>query len=79
MATLFDPMKFGTFATVFSCGYKVLLCALRRFLSQDDRINAPIAGFFSAFSVGLEGKGRKELLLVLVLSRSVDSAINLLE
>ncbi len=64
---------------MFSCGYKAVLCILRRLGYLDDRINAPIAGFISALSLGIEAKGRKALLLVLVLSRSVDSFINLLE
>lgn len=64
---------------MFSCAYKLVLCALRRLGYHDDRINAPIAGFLSALSLRIEAKGRKQLLLVLVLSRGVDSAINVIE
>lgn len=74
-----DAAKFGCFATVFSSSYKIVLCFLRRMGYQDDRINAPIAGFLSALSLSIEAKGRRPLLLVLVLSRGVDSAINILE
>jgi hypothetical protein len=52
---------------------------LRRFGSLDDRINAPIAGFVSALSLAIEGKARKQLFLILMLARGVDSTINLLE
>lgn len=72
-----DSAKFGGFATVFSCAYKVILCLLRRLGYHDDRVNAPIAGFISALSLAIEAKGRKPLLLVLVLSRGVDSLINI--
>ena len=57
----------------------MLLCLFRRLGCLDDRINAPIAGFISALSVKVEPKGRKSILLVMVLSRAVDSLINVLE
>ena len=52
---------------------------MRRIGFTNDHINAPIAGFLSAFSLLIEAKSRKSLLLVLVLSRCVDSMINLVE
>ena len=67
------------FAAVFSSAYKLLLCTLRRFGYHDDRLNAPIAGFLSALSLRIEARGRKQLLLVLIMSRAVDSSINLVE
>ena len=73
-----DSAKFGMFGTVFSCGYKLILCFLRR-MNFDDTICAPIAGFISAFALGFEAKGRKNLIMVLVLSRAIDSSINLME
>jgi hypothetical protein len=74
-----DCAKFGSFATLSSCAYKLVLCLLRRLGCHDDRINAPIAGFISAFSLAIEGKARKQLFLILMLARGVDSSINLLE
>jgi hypothetical protein len=74
-----DSAKFGGFATVFSGAYKLVLCALRRLGYHDDRINAPIAGFCSALSLGIEAKGRKNIMMILMLSRCVDSGINLIE
>ena len=56
MAIFAGSAKFGGFACLFSCSYKIILCLLRRFGYQDDRFNAPIAGFFSALSLGIEGK-----------------------
>jgi hypothetical protein len=52
---------------------------MRRLGCHDDRINAPLAGFISAFSLAIEGKARKQLFLILMLARGVDSSINLLE
>jgi hypothetical protein len=52
---------------------------MRSFVSLDDRINAPIAGFISALSVSFESNSRKSLFTILVLSRCVDSLLNLLE
>ena len=54
-----DSAKFGGFACLFSCAYKFVLCLLRRIGYHNDQINAPIAGFFSALSLGIEAKGRK--------------------
>lgn len=74
-----DSAKFGTFGTIFSCSYKLVLCLLRKAGYMDDRINAPIAGFLSALSLGLEAKSRKTLIMFLVMTRAVDSALNLVE
>lgn len=62
-----------------SVAYKAILCTLRRLGCKDDRINAPIAGFISAFSLAIEAKSRKQLFMILMMSRCVDSAVNLLE
>ncbi len=64
---------------MFSSGYKAVLCLLRRHVSHDDRFNAPAAGFLSAFSVALESNSRKSLFVILVLSRCIDSFINIIE
>lgn len=75
----YDCAKFGGFTSVFSSAYKFVLCFLRQCVTQDDRINAPIAGFLSAFSVALETNSRKALFKILVLSRCIDSLINIAE
>ncbi len=74
-----DSAKFGSFVTIFSGAYKLVLCVLRRMGYEDDRINAPIAGFISALSLGVEAKGCKTIMMILMLSRCVDSGINLIE
>jgi len=74
-----DSAKFGFFACIFSFGYKFILCALRRLGCHNDKINAPVAGFISAFSLALDVKPRKELIMILILSRAVDTCINLAE
>lgn len=72
-----DSAKFGLFSAVFSCSYKLILCTLRRLGSKSDKVNAPIAGFLSAWSLAIEARGRKQILLVLVLCRAVDSLLNI--
>ena len=49
---------------------------MRRLGCHHDKINAPIAGFVSAFSLAIDVKPRKQLMMILVLSRAVDAAIN---
>jgi len=78
-STLLDCAKFGGFATLSSVTYKLFLCLLRRFGCIDDRINAPIAGFLSAFSLAIEAKSRKQLFMILMMSRCADSGITLIE
>jgi hypothetical protein len=73
----YDCAKFGGFTAVFSSAYKVVLCLMRRWVTHNDRINAPIAGFLSAFSVAIETNSRKALFKILVLSRCIDSLINI--
>ena len=48
-----DSAKFGLFSTVFSCAYKLILCLLRGLGSKSDKVNAPIAGFISAWSLAM--------------------------
>ena len=76
---MLDCAKFGSFATLSSVTYKLFLCSLRRLGCTDDRINAPIAGFLSAFSLAIEAKSRKQLFMILMMSRCADCSISLLE
>jgi len=64
---------------MFSSAYKVVLCLMRRFVSHDDRVNAPVAGFVSALSVSFETNSRKSLFTILVLSRCIDSLLNYMQ
>ena len=74
-----NSAQFGGFTAVFSSAYKIVLCLMRKFVSQNDRINAPVAGFVSALSVALESNTRKSLFTILVLSRCIDSLLNYLQ
>ncbi len=74
-----DSAKFGGFTCLFSLAYKAFLCILRRNVSLNDKINAPIAGFLSALSVAIESKSRKALFKILVLSRVLDCLLNISE
>ena len=72
-----DAAKFGLFCGVFSTSYKAVLCLLRRLGCHNDSINAPIAGFISAFSLVVDVKPRKQLMMILIMSRAFDSVVNL--
>jgi len=52
---------------------------MRRFITQNDKINAPIAGFLSALSLLVETKSRRELAAVLIMSRFFDTSISAAE
>jgi len=53
--------------------YKAVLCALRRFF-KTDKWCAFIAGFVAGLSALIEDKKRRQLILILMLSRFVDTA-----
>ena len=73
---LCDSAKFGLFLMLFNSLYKLVLCLMRRFVSSNDRINAPVAGFVSALSLAVDSKSRRMLFAVLILSRALDTACN---
>jgi hypothetical protein len=49
---------------------------MRRFLTENDKINAPVAGFLSALSLIVDVTSRRQLITVLIMSRFLDTAIN---
>ena len=69
-----DAFKFALFASFLSGVYKAILCIMRR-LCNDDRINASIAGFLSAFSILLDDKNRRLFLALIFFSRCLVSII----
>ena len=79
VSTLLDSTKFGLFLMCFNTAYKLVLCLLRRLGSLNDHINAPVAGFISALSIGIDGGKRRELLTVLTMSRAIDATVRISE
>ena len=71
-----DSAKFGLFLMLFNSLYKLVLCTMRRLGFQNDRINAPIAGFISALSIAFDSKQRRMLFSVLILSRCLETCCN---
>ena len=63
----------------FNTAYKLVLCLLRRLGSLNDHINAPVAGFLSALSIGIDTGKRRELLIALTMSRAIDSTVRISE
>jgi hypothetical protein len=63
----------------FNAAYKMTLCLMRRLYGKDDRINAPVAGFISAFAMMIDAGHRRELIAVLTMSRAIENGINLCE
>jgi len=62
---------------VFNTSYKLILCLMRRLGSKNDKINAPIAGFVSAFSLAIDTSNRRELMATLMMSRALEASINI--
>ncbi|CDW74092.1 UNKNOWN [Stylonychia lemnae] len=66
-----DAIKFALFASCMCAIYKAALCIMRR-ITGDDKINAGVAGFLSAFAILLDAKSRRLFL-------SLDVFVNMLE
>jgi hypothetical protein len=64
---------------MFNSFYKLILCLSRRFITQNDKFNAPVAGFLSALSLVVEPKSRRQLVAVLMMSRFFDASITAAE
>ena len=75
VANIKDTLRFGLFLAIMNGVYKLLLCILRRIL-KDDRLAAPIAGFFAGLISSMEAKNRRQLLTVLLIGRMVDTTLN---
>ncbi|CDW79410.1 UNKNOWN [Stylonychia lemnae] len=73
-----DPIKFGLFISVMCALYKSLLCFLRRF-SDNDKINASVAGFVSAFAILLDAKSRRMMIALIFFARALDALVTMLE
>lgn len=73
---LVDPTRFGLFLMCFNTAYKLVLCLMRRFGTKD-AVNAPLAGFVSAFTLAIDSSNRRELIAVLTMSRAIESSINI--
>ena len=72
-----DNLRFALFLAFMCATYKAVLCIFRRIV-KDDRINAPIAGFFAGLFILLDTKKRREFLMVLMLARMSDTACKLI-
>ena len=72
-----DCTKLGLFLMCFNTAYKLVLCLMRRLVTKNDRINAPVAGFLSALSLALDSDSRRELFMVLTMSRAIESTLKI--
>jgi len=57
--TLTDCVRFGLFLMFFNALYKMTLCLMRRKVTTNDHINAPVAGFVSALSMMMDVDHRR--------------------
>lgn len=78
-----DSCKLALFAGLLNATYKAVLCLVRRCYpaNQNKRANqvaAPIAGFLAGMTLIFENQFRKQFLMIIALSRFVDSGLNLL-
>lgn len=78
-STLQDCTRFGLFLMFFNAAYKLTLCLMRRLFGSTDKVNAPVAGFISAFAMTIDAGHRRELITVLTMSRAIENGINLCE
>ena len=78
-ADIKDAFVFALVWALINGTYKLLLCLLRRHLaasSNPDRLAAPIAGFVSGLWLFLDRARRRQLIIVLAMSRAVEILVN---
>jgi len=84
VATLFslkdnlDSVRFALFLACMNAAYKAVLCLLRRYY-QDDKVNAFIAGFVSAFPLLIDEKNRRKFIALIFFARSLECLFNAME
>lgn len=74
---LTDCTRFGLFLMCFNTAYKFVLCLMRRLGCLNDKVNAPVAGFFSAMSLAIDTGSRRQLLTILTMSRAIETSFNI--
>lgn len=78
-SVLIDSGKFALFLMLFNVVYKGVLCLMRNLGWHDDRVNAPVAGFLSALCIAFDQKSRRNLFIILTMSKAIDATITKLE
>ena len=73
-----DNVRFALFLAMMNATYKFFLCIFRR-IFKNDKLAAPIAGFLAGFASAIDLKSRRELFLVLLLSRLTDTTYSMAE
>lgn len=73
-----DNARFALFMAAMNALYKFFLCILRRIL-KSDKLAAPIAGFLAGLASAIDLKSRRELFLILLLSRLTDTTYSMAE
>ena len=72
-----DTVRFAMILALISSSYKAILCSLRK-IGFSDKTAAPLAGFLSALWAHFETKWRRNLYAVLLLSKAIDSVLNII-
>eukprot|EP00353_Schmidingerella_taraikaensis_P019056 CAMPEP_0185624226 /NCGR_PEP_ID=MMETSP0436-20130131/60456_1 /TAXON_ID=626734 ORGANISM="Favella taraikaensis, Strain Fe Narragansett Bay" /NCGR_SAMPLE_ID=MMETSP0436 /ASSEMBLY_ACC=CAM_ASM_000390 /LENGTH=73 /DNA_ID=CAMNT_0028266639 /DNA_START=750 /DNA_END=968 /DNA_ORIENTATION=+ len=57
----------------------MILCLMRRNVTTNDKVNAPVAGFVSALAMMMDVDHRRELITVLTMSRAIENALKIAE
>jgi hypothetical protein len=73
-----DNARFALFMAAMNALYKFFLCILRR-IFKSDKLAAPIAGFIAGLTSAMDVKSRRELFLILLLSRLTDTTYSMAE
>ncbi len=64
-----DSLKFALFISLLNSIFKAVLCIMRRF-SNNERLNAAVAGGLSALSLLVDSKDRRIFFALVFLARS---------
>ena len=73
-----DNVRWALFLAVMNATYKFFLCIFRR-VFKSDKLASPFAGFLAGLASAIDVKSRRELFLVLLLSRLTDTTYSMAE
>ena len=73
-----DNVRWAVFLALMNATYKFFLCIFRR-IFKSDKMAAPFAGFLAGLTSAIDVKSRRELFLVLLLSRLTDTTYSMAE
>mmetsp|Transcript_19281 Transcript_19281/g.21596 ORF Transcript_19281/g.21596 Transcript_19281/m.21596 type:complete len:176 (+) Transcript_19281:25-552(+) len=73
--SILDTSRFTLFVVLFNISYKIVLCTLRRW-TKNEKISSILAAMISASTIALEPFNRRFQIVLMLLTRSLETGYN---